>query len=108
MFGVSRNKESCHKFFSFAPGNKCPLSEDRKLELRLGPPGGEEEFWSIKEREEKTGNQHRDETLVSSSYFSQMASAHNTMNDTNNLNSSQKFSVGSALKTSTLNGSQKR
>lgn len=94
--GSSRNKSAS-------------LSEERKLELRLGPPGGEEEFWSVnKDLEKKTSDQHRNKTLGSSSYFSHMASAQSTINDTNNLNSSQKFSTGPALKTSTSNGSQKR
>ncbi|KAK4773444.1 hypothetical protein SAY87_028463 [Trapa incisa] len=92
MAGVPGNREACYSFFSFVPGKQSHLSDERELELRLGPPGGEEE------------------TIVSSSYLSRMASVgKDTMNDTNNLNSSQNFAVArSALNASTPKGSQKR
>lgn len=81
-----------------------PSSEEKKLELRLGPPGGEEEFWSIKDHGKKFSNRDRDETLVSPSYFSPMASVQNM----SNVNSAQKFSSASAPKPAASNGSQKR
>lgn len=81
-----------------------PSSEERKLELRLGPPGGEEEFWSVKDHVKKFSNRDRDETPVSSSYFSHMASVQSM----NKVNSGQKFSSASDPKPAASNGSQKR
>ena len=46
-------------------------SEEKKLELRLGPPG--EDNWSIKDAT-KNNNRERDESLLSVRYFSPMKS----------------------------------
>ncbi|KAI9161842.1 hypothetical protein LWI28_021210 [Acer negundo] len=53
-------------------------SEEKKLELRLGPPGGED--WSLKDN----NNRERDESLLSLSYFSSM---NNNQNNNKNQNS---------------------
>lgn len=117
MDGVSGIGETCPKFFCFVQGNgrdylmasddstrsKGASSEERKLELRLGPPGGEEEFWSIKEHEKKNRGEH--ETLISSSYFSPLASVQNI---NNNMISGQKITTESAPKATASSGSQKR
>lgn len=78
-------------------------SEEKKLELRLGPPG---ENWSLKDTSKS--NREKDEYLLSLSYFSPVASiAHKTniSNHNNNGNQTLKCSssdhntvgVGSAL-----------
>ncbi|OWM76517.1 hypothetical protein CDL15_Pgr005481 [Punica granatum] len=92
--GSSRNVTACSP-------------EERKLELRLGPPGGEE-FWSTKEHEKKISSRGRDEALASSSYFSHMVPAQTSNNSLNNMNTGQKFSTASTAKASAPNVSQKR
>ncbi|KAF8388868.1 hypothetical protein HHK36_025549 [Tetracentron sinense] len=55
-------------------------SEEKKLELRLGPPG---EDWFIKEKNKSNGRE-RDESLLSLGCFSSMASkTHNSININN-------------------------
>ncbi|KAK4774125.1 hypothetical protein SAY87_029144 [Trapa incisa] len=108
MDGVTGKGETGPKFFCFVQGNSkdylmsgdggssrkgASSSEERTLELKLGPPGGEEEFWAIKE-------------YGKSSYFSHVASVQKGIN--NNMNSGQKFSADPAPKANGSSGSQKR
>lgn len=53
-------------------------SEERKLELRLGPPGGEED-WSLHDKT-KNLNGERDESLLSLGYFPHHATNKNNNN----------------------------
>lgn len=86
MEGSSRN-EVCPQLLDLIPkqGEWLPnrdgerrhgLSEEKKLELRLGPPG---EDWSMKDNT-KTNQRDRDESLLSLAYFSPMASMNNNSN----------------------------
>jgi auxin-responsive protein IAA len=86
MEGSSRN-EVCPQLLDLIPkqGEWLPnrdgerrhgLSEEKKLELRLGPPG---EDWSMKDHT-KTNQRDRDESLLSLAYFSPMASMNNNSN----------------------------
>ncbi|KAK4791214.1 hypothetical protein SAY86_031627 [Trapa natans] len=96
MDGATGKGEACPKFFCFVQGNSimasvggssrgkgASSSEERKLELRLGPPGGEEEL-----------------------YFSRAASVQK--NISNNMNTGQKFSADPASKAIGSSGSHKR
>ncbi|PON48731.1 hypothetical protein PanWU01x14_234340 [Parasponia andersonii] len=90
MEGRSRREEVCPQLLDLIPQNREWLvnrvkershgsSEEKKLELRLGPPGQE---WPLKEN-----NRERDESLLSLGYFSPMASGtHNTTNINNSGN----------------------
>ncbi|PON54365.1 AUX/IAA protein [Parasponia andersonii] len=90
MEGRSRREEVCPQLLDLIPQNREWLvnrdkershgsSEEKKLELRLGPPGQD---WPLKEN-----NRERDESLLSLGYFSPMASgAHNTTNISNSGN----------------------
>ncbi|XP_062155376.1 auxin-responsive protein IAA26-like [Alnus glutinosa] len=64
------------------------LSEEKKLELRLAPPG---EDWSVKDNT-KTNHRDRDESLFSLAYFSPMASMNHNTSINNNSNGSTVFS----------------
>ncbi|PON88540.1 AUX/IAA protein [Trema orientale] len=90
MEGSSRREEVCPQLLDLIPQNREWLvnrdkershgsSEEKKLELRLGPPGQD---WPL-----KGNNRERDESLLSLGYFSPMASGtHNTSNINNSGN----------------------
>ncbi|XP_015902428.2 auxin-responsive protein IAA26 isoform X1 [Ziziphus jujuba] len=91
MDGCSRKEEVCPQLLDLISKDREWLmnrgeershgcSEEKKLELRLGPPGGED--WSLKDSSKS--NRGREESLLSLSYFSPMASiAHNNNNNGN-------------------------
>ncbi|XVF24895.1 hypothetical protein REPUB_Repub13aG0167100 [Reevesia pubescens] len=78
--GCSKNGETCPQLLDLIPQERewhvkrederrHGSSEEKKLELRLGPPG--EDNWSIKGTT-KNNNRERDESLLSLGYFSSM------------------------------------
>ncbi|XP_022724484.1 auxin-responsive protein IAA7-like isoform X2 [Durio zibethinus] len=80
--GCSKNGEACPQLLYLIPqGRKWHVkgedeirhgsSEEKKLELRLGPPG--EDNWSFKDAT-KNNNRERDESLLSLGYSSSMKS----------------------------------
>lgn len=55
-------------------------SEEKKLELRLGPPGGEDKRWSLKDstnRERDNHHHHHHQYLLSLGYFSSTNNSNN-------------------------------
>lgn len=88
MEGCSRDEEACPKLLDLISKDREWLverdeqrshgsSEEKKLELRLGPPG---EDWVFNENLQNN-IRDRDESLLSLGYFSSMASStHNTNN----------------------------
>lgn len=74
MEGYSRKEEKCNKLFDLVPkesewllkkeGTSHGVSEEKKLELRLGPPDGD---WSVKDSSKLRG---RDDSHLSFTYFS--------------------------------------
>ncbi|GMY34371.1 auxin-responsive protein IAA26-like [Fagus crenata] len=56
------------------------LPEEKKLELRLGPPG---EDWSVKHNSKNNNQRERDESLLSLGYYSPMASRTHNNNNSN-------------------------
>ncbi|KAF8393451.1 hypothetical protein HHK36_021695 [Tetracentron sinense] len=89
MEGCSRNGDICPQLLDLIPngrewivrrdGGSLGASEEKKLELRLGPPV---EDWFIKENS-KNNSRDRDESLLSFRCFSSMASRiHNSNNNT--------------------------
>ncbi|KAK6268113.1 hypothetical protein QUC31_012273 [Theobroma cacao] len=81
--GCSKNVEACPQLLDLIPQQRRwhmkrederrhGSSEEKKLELRLGPPG--EDNWSIKIDATKSNNKERDESLLSLGYFSSMNS----------------------------------
>ncbi|KAL5576912.1 hypothetical protein UlMin_018611 [Ulmus minor] len=110
MEGSTRREEVCPKLLDLIPKEREWLSsrdqershgssEEKKLELRLGPPG---EDWSTKDT-----NREREESLLSLHYFSPMnPNAHmvnlnnknsNSVNQNQNQNQTQKFSSSSGF-----------
>ncbi|TYI26888.1 hypothetical protein ES332_A05G141900v1 [Gossypium tomentosum] len=81
--GCSNNGETCPQLLDLIPQERewqypkrkeersHVASEEKKLELRLGPPGDEEDNWSIKATG-KNDNRDRDEPLISLGYLSSM------------------------------------
>ncbi|XWS16287.1 hypothetical protein CRYUN_Cryun34aG0072100 [Craigia yunnanensis] len=80
--GCSKNGEACPRLLDLIPQERewhvkrederrLRSSEEKKLELRLGPPG--EDNWSIKEAT-KNNSREKDESLLSLGYFSSMKS----------------------------------
>ncbi|XP_021294024.1 auxin-responsive protein IAA26-like [Herrania umbratica] len=81
--GCLKNGEACPQLLDLIPQQRQwhmkrederrrGSSEEKKLELRLGPPG--EDNWSIKIDATKSNNKERDESLLSLGYFSSMNS----------------------------------
>ncbi|EOY26941.1 PREDICTED: auxin-responsive protein IAA26 isoform X1 [Theobroma cacao] len=81
--GCSKNVEACPQLLDLIPQQRRwhmkrederrhGSSEEKKLELRLGPPG--EDNWSIKIDATKSNNKERDESLLSLGYFPSMNS----------------------------------
>ncbi|GMI82102.1 hypothetical protein HRI_001879500 [Hibiscus trionum] len=79
--GCSKNGETCHQLLDLIPqerewhvkrkdGETHISSEEKKLELRLGPPGDEGKYWS----KCKNNNRERDEPVISLGYLSSMHS----------------------------------
>ena len=66
------------------------LPEEKKLELRLGPPG---EDWSVKHNSKNNNQRERDESLLSLGYYSRMASR--THNNNSNGCQTQMFAASS-------------
>lgn len=54
-------------------------SEEKKLELRLGPPGGEDKRWSLKDstNRERDNHHHHHQYLLSLGYFSSTNNSNN-------------------------------
>lgn len=75
MEGCSNNGEACPQLLDLIPREREWLvkradersSEEKKLELRLGPPGEE---WCLGETAKTADNRERDESLLSVGYFS--------------------------------------
>lgn len=104
MEGSSRREELCPQLLDLIPQNREWLinrekershgsSEEKKLELRLGPPGQD---WPMKEKKERD-----DESLLSLSYFAPMASTTQRTNINNSGNQPHKFSSPSPSSTTT-------
>ncbi|XP_022721473.1 auxin-responsive protein IAA26-like [Durio zibethinus] len=102
--GCSKNGEACPQFLDLIPQQRDwhvkrederrhGSSEEKKLELRLGPPG--EDNWSIKEAT-KNNTRERDESLLLLGYFSSMKS---NGKQTHKLPTPEDHPVGSALST---------
>ncbi|XP_062087572.1 auxin-responsive protein IAA26-like [Humulus lupulus] len=105
MEGSSRREEVCPQLLDLIPQNREWLvngekershgtSDEKKLELRLGPPGQD---WPLK------GNRERHESLLSLGYFTQKTN--NINSNSGNHNQNHKFSssengVGNALSSS--------
>ncbi|KAJ9190259.1 hypothetical protein P3X46_001482 [Hevea brasiliensis] len=76
MEGCSENGEACPQLLDLIPREREWLvkraddrsSEEKKLELRLGPPG--EEWFLGKNASKNADNRERDESLLSLGYFS--------------------------------------
>ncbi|XP_043706515.1 auxin-responsive protein IAA18-like [Telopea speciosissima] len=87
MEGSSRNRElySQREWLARRDKARFGVSEEKKLELRLGPPG---EDWFDKEKREKDGRE-RDESLLSLGCFSSLASKSNN-NHNNNISAGAK------------------
>lgn len=94
----SRKEEVCPQLLDLIPKNRKWLvsrgeershgsSEEKKLELRLGPPG---EDWSLKATSKS--NRERDESLLSLGYFSSMTS----VNISNNISGNQTHKCSSS------------
>ncbi|XXG48159.1 hypothetical protein AAC387_Pa02g2676 [Persea americana] len=75
MEGDSRKEESYQQFLDLIStergrlvngGRGFATAEEKKLELRLGPPGD----WSVKENNTSSSSRERDESLLSLGYFS--------------------------------------
>ncbi|ONI15744.1 hypothetical protein PRUPE_3G058600 [Prunus persica] len=89
MEGCTRNEEACPQLLDLIPRERDWIvkrdershgsSEEKKLELRLGPPG---EDWSLNGN--SRSNKERDESLLSLGYFSPMSSNNNNNNNNNN------------------------
>ncbi|BFG24388.1 hypothetical protein CerSpe_106620 [Prunus speciosa] len=97
MEGCTRNEEACPQLLDLIPRERDWLvkrddrshgsSEEKKLELRLGPPG---EDWSLNGN--SRSNKERDESLLSLGYFAPMSSNNNNNNNNNvNHHQTQKF-----------------
>ncbi|KAF8407102.1 hypothetical protein HHK36_006227 [Tetracentron sinense] len=95
MDGYSRNREGYPQLLDLVPNDRewfarrnegsLGASEEKKLELRLGPPG---EDWFSKENS-KDNSRYGDESLLSFRCFSSMASkTHNNESNSNNTTSS--------------------
>ncbi|KAJ9179254.1 hypothetical protein P3X46_011064 [Hevea brasiliensis] len=75
MEGCSKITEACPQLLDLIPREREWLvkradersSEEKKLELRLGPPGEE---WSLRENAKNADDRERDESLLSLGYFS--------------------------------------
>ena len=114
MKGSSRREEVCPQLLDLIHQNREWLinrekershgsSEEKKLELRLGPPGQD---WPLKENKQRDN----DQSLLSLGYFSPMASSgtqktNNNINNSGNQNQPHKFSssengVGNVLSSS--------
>ena len=52
-------------------------SEEKKLELRLGPPGGEDKRWSLKDSTNRERDDHHNQYLLSLGYFSSTNNSNN-------------------------------
>lgn len=52
-------------------------SEEKKLELRLGPPGGEDKRWSLKDSTNRERDDHHHQYLLSLGYFSSTNNSNN-------------------------------
>ncbi|XP_042513313.1 auxin-responsive protein IAA26-like [Macadamia integrifolia] len=96
MEGSSRNRELYSQFLDMIPNERewlarrdearFGVSEDKKLELRLGPPG---EDWFDKENREKDGRE-RDESLLSLGSFSSPASSKSNNSHNNSISAGAK------------------
>ncbi|CAL9003674.1 unnamed protein product [Prunus brigantina] len=85
MEGCTRNEEACPQLLDLIPRERDWIvkrdershgsSEEKKLELRLGPPV---EDWSMNGN--SRSNKERDESLLSLGYFSPMSSNNNKKN----------------------------
>lgn len=96
----SRKEEACPQLLDLIPKNTVWLTnrenkdgsrnslEEKKLELRLGPPG---ENWSLKDTSKKN-NIDSVESVLSLGYVSPMASISQKNNNINNENQTLKFS----------------
>lgn len=95
---LSRKEEVCPQLLDLIPKSREWLvsrgeershgsSEEKKLELRLGPPG---EDWSLKAASKS--NRERDESLLSLGYFSSIAN----VNISNNINGNQTHKCSSS------------
>ncbi|XVE52020.1 hypothetical protein DITRI_Ditri02bG0086900 [Diplodiscus trichospermus] len=101
--GCSKNGEDCPQLLDLIPQERewhvkreerrDGSSEEKKLELRLGPPG--EDNWSIKEAC-KNNTRESDESLLSLGYFSSM---HRNGKHTHKFPSHEDHAVGSVLST---------
>ncbi|XP_059595462.1 auxin-responsive protein IAA26 isoform X2 [Vitis vinifera] len=95
MEGCSRKDEVCPQLLDLiskdrewvlksGEGRSHGSPEEKKLELRLGPPG---EDWTIKDNTNNNNYRERDESLRYLRYLSSMASmTHNCSNNNNNSN----------------------
>ncbi|KAJ9692239.1 hypothetical protein PVL29_011351 [Vitis rotundifolia] len=95
MEGCSRKDEVCPQLLDLiskdrewvlksGEGRSHGSPEEKKLELRLGPPG---EDWTIKDNTNNNNCRERDESLLYLRYLSSMASmTHNCSNNNNNSN----------------------
>ena len=95
MEGCSRKDEVCPQLLDLiskdrewvlksGEGRSHGSPEEKKLELRLGPPG---EDWTIKDNTNNNNCRERDESLRYLRYLSSMASmTHNCSNNNNNSN----------------------
>ncbi|XP_022715037.1 auxin-responsive protein IAA18-like [Durio zibethinus] len=101
--GCSKNGEACPQLLDLIPqerewyvkreeDRRHGSSEERKLELRLGPPG--EDSWSIEDTTKS--NRERDESLLSLGCFSSMKS---NGKQTHKFPSPEDHPVGSVLST---------
>ncbi|CAL9009934.1 unnamed protein product [Prunus brigantina] len=97
MEGCTRNEEACPQLLDLIPRERDWIvkrdershgsSEEKKLELRLGPPV---EDWSLNGN--SRSNKERDESLLSLGYFSPMSSNNNNNKNKNvNHHQTQKF-----------------
>ncbi|XWS18943.1 hypothetical protein CRYUN_Cryun32bG0088300 [Craigia yunnanensis] len=100
--GCSKNGEACPQLLDLIPQERewhvkrederrHGSSEEKKLELRLGPPG--EDNWSIKDAT-KNNNRERGDSLLSLGYFSSMKT---NGKQTHKVLSSEDQPVGSVL-----------
>ncbi|KAJ4718027.1 Auxin-responsive protein [Melia azedarach] len=87
MDGCPKNGEACPQLLDLIPKEREWLkmrdgdgsSEEKKLELRLGPPGGED-IWSLKDSTKNNNREREDQSLLCLGYFS------SSMNNNHNNN----------------------
>ncbi|GLU14422.1 hypothetical protein SLE2022_309940 [Rubroshorea leprosula] len=103
--GCSKNGEACPQLLDLISKEREEwqvrrddgASEERKLELRLGPPG--EENWAQKDGS-KNNNRERDESHLSLGYFSSAAMSNNGNKAQQGFSSLENRPVGSVLSSS--------